>query len=172
MGCEIALGKAWAELEKIAFSPRSNVQFLTDTYEVNVSDRTILQQSSLLPAEDYLSFLILHYLIGCLKHGYRPSGDWVSFKDIWGGDAYFPAYRNNTIRPLIERLQKDSDGLIRKLSMSYKGEVVEGGDIAIRLETFPEVFIRIIIWRGEDEIPPEANILFDRNLMDVLATED
>ena len=120
MGCEIALGKAWAELEKIAFSPRSNVQFLTDTYEVNVSDRTILQQSSLLPAEDYLSVLIHHYLIGCLKHGYRPSGDWVSFKDIWGGDTYFPAYRKNTIRPLVERLQKDSDGLIRKLSMSYK----------------------------------------------------
>ncbi len=172
MGCEIALNKAWEELEKLALSSRSTIQFLTDAYEVNVSDRTILQQSSLLPAEDYLSVLILHYLIGCLKYGYRPSGDWVSFKDIWGGDTYFPAYRNNTIRPLIERLQKDPDGLIRRLSTSYKGKVVEGGDIAIMLETFPEVFIRITIWRGEDEIPPEATILFDRSLTDVLATED
>ena len=62
--------------------------------------------------------------------------------------------------------------MIGKLTMNYKGEVVKGGDIAIELETFPEVFIRIVIWRGEDEIPPEATILFDRSLTDVLTTED
>lgn len=172
MGCEIALSKAWSELEELALSSRSTIQFLTDAYDVNVIDRTILQQSSLLPAEDYLSVLFLHYLIGCLKHGYSPSGDWISFKDIWGGDTYFPAYRKNTIRPLIERLQKDPEGLIRRLLMNYKGKVVKGGDTAIELETFPEVFVRIIIWRGEEEIPPEATLLFDRNLTDVLATED
>lgn len=172
MGCEIAIGKGWAELETLASSSRLTIQFLTDTYELNVSDRTILQQPSLLPAEDYLSVLILHYLIGCLKHGYKPSGDWVSFKDIWGGNTYYPAYRKNTIRPLIERLQKDTEGLVRRLLMGYKGKVVEGGDITIELETFPDVFIRIVIWRGEDEIPPEATMLFDRNLTDVLSTED
>jgi hypothetical protein len=172
MGCEIALNKAWAELEKLAISPRSTIPFLTDAYEVDVSERSVLQQPSLLPAEDYISVLILHYIIGCLKHGYRPSSDWVSFKDIWGGNAYFPAYQKNTIRPLIERVQKDPEGLIRKLAVSYRGEVVEGGDIAIKLETFPEVFIRIVIWRSEDEIPPEATILFDRSLTDVLSTED
>jgi hypothetical protein len=25
--------------------------------------------------------LILHYLIGLLKHGYHPSGEWISFKE-------------------------------------------------------------------------------------------
>jgi hypothetical protein len=172
MGCEIALNKAWAELGKLAPFSRSTIRFLTEAYEVNVIDRTILQQPSLLTAEDYLCVLILHYLIGCLKHGYRPSGNWVSFKDIWGGNTYFPAYQKNTIRPLIEMLQKDPKGLIRKLIMGYNGEVLEGGDITILLETFPEVFIRLVIWRGEDEIPPEATMLFDRSLTDVLATED
>jgi hypothetical protein len=137
-----------------------------------VSERTILQQPSLLPAEDYLSVLILHYIIGCLKHGYRQRGNWISFKDIWGGNSYFPAYQRNTIKPLIEEVQKDPEGLIRKLTVSYNAEVVEGGDIAILLEAFPGVFIRIVIWRGEEEIPPEATILFDRNLTDVLTTED
>jgi hypothetical protein len=172
MGCEIALNKAWAELGKLAPSPRLTIQFLTDAYEVNVSERSILQRPSLLPAEDYLSVLILHYLIGCLKHGYRQSGNWISFKDIWGGNTYFPAYRKNTIRPLIKWLQKDPVGLIRKLTVSYNGEVVEGGNIAIELKTFPAVFIRIVIWRGEEEIPPEATILFDRSLTDILSTED
>ena len=172
MGCEIALNKAWAELGKLAPFSRSIIRFLTEAYDVNVIDRTILQKPSLLPAEDYLCVLILHYLIGCLKHGYRPSGNWISFKYIWGGNTYFPAYQKNTIRPLIEEVQKDPKGLIGKLTMNYKGEVVKGGDIAIELETFPEVFIRIVIWRGEDEIPPEATILFDRSLTDVLTTED
>ena len=172
MGCEIALIKAWGELERLGLLSRSTIRFLTDAYEVNMSERTILQHPSLLPAEDYLCVLILHYLIGCLKHGYRPSGNWISFKDIWGGNTYFPAYRKNTIMPLIERLQKDPEGLTRKLTVSYNGEVVEGGDIAILLEAFPGVFIRIVIWRGEEEIPPEATMLFDRSLTDVLTTED
>lgn len=69
-------------------------------------------------------------------------------------------------------MQKDPKGLIGKLITSYKGKAVEGGDIAIELATFTGVFISIVIWRGEDEIPPEATILFDRNLTDVLTTED
>ncbi len=172
MGYEIALGKAWDELEKLGSSSMLTIQFLTDTYEVNLRDRTILQQPSRLPAEDYLSVLFLHYLIECLKDGYRTSGSWISFKDIWGGDAYFPAYRKNTIRHLIEQVQKDADGLVRRLLIGCKGRVVEGGDIAVEIVTLREVFLRIIIWMGEEEIPPEATVLFDRNLVDVLSTED
>ncbi len=172
MGYEMALNKAWDEIKKISSSTRFIVRFLTDTYEVNVSDRVILSQSLLSPAEESISVLVLHYLIGMQRQGYRPSGEWVSFKDIWGGDTYFPAYRNNTIRPLIERLQNDPEGLIKTLIENYKGKVVEGGDVAVELATFPDVLIRIIMWRGDDELLPEAIILFDRSLTDILVTED
>jgi hypothetical protein len=30
----------------------------------------------------------------------------------------------------------------------------------------------LIIWKGDDEFPPEGNILFDRNILQILSAED
>lgn len=174
MGYEIALNKAWDEIEELASSSEYTVAFLIDTCKVKVSDRLVLLEPSGTPAKEEVAVLILHYLIGLLKHGYRQSGEWVSFKDIWGGESYFPAYRENTIRPLIERLQRDPEGLLRIMVESFKGKIVEGegGDVAVEFVAFPDVLVRILMWRGDDEFSPEATILFDKNLTDILTTED
>jgi hypothetical protein len=49
---------------------------------------------------------------------------------------------------------------------------VEGGDVAVDVATFPEVFVRIIFWKGDNDLPPEATILFDRGLMNIYSMED
>ena len=49
---------------------------------------------------------------------------------------------------------------------------MDGGDVAVEVATFPEVFVRMIFWKGDDDLPPEATMLFDRGLMDVYSTED
>jgi hypothetical protein len=174
MGYEIALSIAWDEILKLSLSSKHIVlvPFLNRVYEVKLSDRAVTCQTSRKPAEDYLALLILHYIIGLCKHGYRPSGDWISFKDIWGGDSYFPAYRKNTIRPIIGMLQKDPELLLKNMIENLKGKIVDGGDISVELITFPDIFIRILIWRGDDEFSPEATMLFDRALADILTTED
>lgn len=173
MGYEIALNKAWKELEGIASSSDYSVAFLADNYEVRVSERLVLREPSGTPAKEEVAVLILHYLIGILRHGYQRTGEWISFKDIWGGESFFPAYRKSTVEPLIEGLQRDPEGLLRTLIDSFRGKVVDGGgDVTVELEAFPDVFIRIIIWRGDDELLPEAIILFDRALTDILASED
>ncbi len=172
MGYEIALNKAWKEIKELASSSKYTVAFLTDTYEVRVNDQLVLLEPSGTPAKEEVAVLILHYLIGILKHGYHQSGEWISFKDIWGGESFFPAYRKSTIEPLIEMLQRDSEGLLRTLVDRFKGRIVEGGDVSVELEAFPDVFIRVVIWNGDDEFLPEAIILFDKALTDILITED
>jgi hypothetical protein len=56
--------------------------------------------------------------------------------------------------------------------LHFRGRIVEGGDVAVDVATFPEVFVRIIFWKGDDDLPPEATMLFDRGLMDVYSMED
>lgn len=173
MGYEIALNRAWREIEELAPALKRVVAFLADTYEVRVSERLVLLMPSGTPAEEEVAVLILHYLIGILRHGYQRTGEWISFKDIWGGESFFPAYRKSTIEPLIEELQRDPEGLLRTLIDRLKGRVVDGGgDITVEIEAFPDVFVRILMWRGDDELLPEAIILFDRALTDILASED
>ncbi len=173
MGYEIALNRAWDEIEELAPTSKHTVAFLTDTYEVRVSDRLILLVPSGTPAGEDVAVLILHYLIGIQRHGYQRTGEWISFKDIWGGESFFPAYRKSTIEPLIEGLQRDPERLLRTLIDRFRGKIVDGGgDVAVELEAFPDVFVRILMWRGDEELLPEAIILFDRALTDILASED
>ena len=40
------------------------------------------------------------------------------------------------------------------------------------METFPGVFVRIIFWRGDEDIPAEATMLFDSSLTEVYIMED
>jgi hypothetical protein len=172
MTYEIALNKAWDEIVSLAPSPRYTLQFLADVYEVKVVDRSVLLKPSGSPANEDVAVLILHYLIGVLKHGYKQSGEWISFKEVWGGQSYYPAFQDSTLRPLVESLKRDPDGLLRNLTERLGGRLVEGGDLSVELVTFPEVRVRIIFWYGDEELPPDVTILFDRELAEVIATED
>jgi Domain of unknown function (DUF3786) len=169
MGCEIALDRAWNELNKLSASEVHKVAILTEEYDVNLTDRLVTSRSSGIPAENGISLLILHYLIGLHKYGYRPTGEWISFNEIWGGISYYPSFRKRTIEPLIEMMRRDPEDLINNI-ISVGGKVEEGGDLAMVLSTFPGIQIKIVMWRGEGEIPPEVTMLFDKSLADILMT--
>jgi len=172
MAYRIALDKAWNEIVALASSPKYNVQLLVDIYEVNVTDRVVQLKSSGVVANEDMAILILHYLIGILKHGYKQKGKWISFKEVWGGQSFYPAFRDRTLRPLAESLKRDPDGQFKDLMERLGGQLAEGGDISVELVTFPEVRVRIIFWYGDEELPPEVTILFDRGLAEVITTED
>ncbi len=46
------------------------------------------------------------------------------------------------------------------------------GDIAVTIPAFSRVPITLVLWRGDDEFPPNANILFDSTILDYLSAED
>ncbi|MDD1723305.1 MAG: DUF3786 domain-containing protein, partial [Methanothrix sp.] len=49
---------------------------------------------------------------------------------------------------------------------------MEGGDMALEVEALPGIMVRVIFWEGDEELPPEAVMLFDRALTGVYCTED
>ena len=170
MGYEISLRLAWNELDNLAMQERV-VSFLGKKYQVRASERAVLQASGE-PAGEMEAVLILHYLIGLLKHGYRPAGDWISFKETPGGKLFWPAFQESTIKPLVERFDKDPEGLVRNLEERLGGRRVEGGDVAVQLEAFPDIFVRMVFWKGDATLPAAASMLFDRGLNEIYCTED
>jgi hypothetical protein len=52
------------------------------------------------------------------------------------------------------------------------GEVVGYGDAAMRFPVLPRVPITAILWRGDDELPPSGQILFDAGITGYLPLED
>ncbi|MCK9564677.1 MAG: DUF3786 domain-containing protein [Methanothrix sp.] len=170
MGYEASLERAWDELDRLALQDAA-VSLLGDNYQVRTKERAVLLACGA-PAWQMEAVLILHYLMGLLRHGYRPSSEWISFKETRDGKLFWPAFQESTIKPLVQSFQSDPEGLVRNLSERLGGRMVEGGDVAVELATFPGVFVRLIFWKGDEELPPEASLLFDRGLTAIYSTED
>jgi hypothetical protein len=172
MGYEISFNKAMDELRELAEFSEYRVTLLEDNYEVRVDERSVLAVAASAPAGEVEAVLILHYLIGLQKYGYHPTGEWISFKEIEGGKVFWPAFEESTIKPLLESFLKNPENLTGILVERFKGRMVEGGDTAIEVATFPRIFVRILFWMGDEELPGGATILFDRGLMGIYSTED
>lgn len=110
MGYEISLQLAWDELEGLALK-NCTVPFLGENYRVKAGERAVLRPSGA-PAGQMEAVLILHYLMGLLRHGYHPRGEWISFKETEGGKLFWPAFQESAIKPLLQSFQRDPEGLI------------------------------------------------------------
>jgi hypothetical protein len=50
--------------------------------------------------------------------------------------------------------------------------MVEGADVTVEVAAFPEIYVRVMMWLGDEQLPPHVAILFDKNLAGILAFED
>jgi hypothetical protein len=65
-----------------------------------------------------------------------------------------------------------SPELLVKAAAQLGGRKANHGDVSATINAFPHVPITFVLWRGDDEIAPNGNILFDANISDYLSTED
>jgi hypothetical protein len=113
--------------------------------------------------------LMLHYLI--TAKGTSPTGRWITFRELPEGNVYFPTFNQRAVRPVLDRFSKAPEELI-KAAATMGGRKVEQGDVAVSIDAFPRVPVTFVIWRGDAELPPQGNIVFDANIADYLPTED
>lgn len=166
-----ALNRAWDELTAIVNLDSLNVRFLNDEYSVDLKQRRILSLSCNIPAKDYLSVLLLHYLIAIHKGPYEPFGRWISFKDLSGGESYWPAFKKRAIEPILRKYQSNPDSLLKAIER-FDAERSAYGEPGIVIKVFEKVSVLIALWPGDDEFSPDANILFDSNIDRIFTTED
>lgn len=172
MGYDIALGMAWEELERLGLPSSNSISLFQDRYEIKQAEREVLLLPGRRQAIEMVSVLLLHYLIGRSKKGYEPAGEWISIKETYGGKLFCSNFSRRAIRPLAERFSHDPEGLVRTLQDDFAGRMVEGADVAVEVEAFPGVLVRILFWRSDEDLPADATMLFDRALAQILTMED
>jgi hypothetical protein len=170
MGYEASLSLAWDELDRLDLQDCS-ISFLGEDYSLMAKEREVRLAGGA-RAGQMQAVLILHYLIGLLEKGYSPCGEWISFKETRDGKLFWPAFQKSAIEPLVQAFSRNPDGLAKNLTDGLGGRMVEGGDLAIELATFPGVMVRLLFWEGEEELTEQASLLFDRELTGLYSTED
>ncbi|MFC1821132.1 DUF3786 domain-containing protein [Thermodesulfobacteriota bacterium] len=117
--------------------------------------------------------LILHYLLGAWNSSGAPvTGEWIAFQDIPDGKFYMDAFQRRAKIPLVQSFGNRPELLVSLAKKSLGADSLDQGDHAVMVKALPLVPIALIIWAGDDEFPPEGNVLFDRNVTRLLSAED
>ncbi len=113
--------------------------------------------------------LILRYLIN--GGGTLPLNKDITYRDIPGGNVYYKNFYGRCIARLSKTFGNNID-VFKKAFQTLGAKEVNLGDAAYRFEFINNVFIVFILWEGDDEFPPSAQILFDANISDYFDAED
>jgi hypothetical protein len=172
MSYEAAINKAWDDIAALyGGTDPIALKFFSDEYSIDVAGRKILSLSCNVPAKDFISILLLHYLKAKFQGLPEVEGEWVSFKELPSGDSYYPAFRKRAIEPIIRKHGTDPQGIYAALE-KVPGARLKQADAAITIAAFENVPLLIEMWAGDDEFGPEANLLFDRSIQKIFCTED
>jgi len=113
--------------------------------------------------------LILHYFTGA--KGTPATGKLIAYKQLSGGVSYFPTFSHRVIEPLIRNFGKSPELLIERAA-KLGGREADYGDVSATISAFEHVPITLVLWRGDEELAPNGNMLFDASISDYLSTED
>lgn len=173
MGYEVAFKKAWEDLLNLNPSPAKNllVKFLADEYSVDIRARKVFSSSCNVPAKDFVSILVLHYLARKLKGLPEPSGQWLTFREFSGVEGYYDAYHRRSIEPIIRKYGKNPDA-IKGVLGRLPAKLSDGGDISLVIEAFIDVPVLVKLWKQDAEFGPDANMYFDSSIKNIFCTED
>ena len=113
--------------------------------------------------------LILHYLN--TADGVPLTGTPITFKELPEGMLYYPTFVKRSIKPLLDNFAHRP--LVLLAAAEKLGAIkAETGDLSFRLNALPRVSLCVTLWQGDEELPPEANMIFDSSIVDYLPTED
>ena len=132
------------------------------SYETGNGEISIQQQA-----------FLLHYLNGaCSSKCTEMSGEWVSYQDIPDGRFYMDAFIKRAKEPLIKTFGFMAKKMVEIASKAYNAEPLDLGDFSVKVNALPTVPVALLIWEGDEEFPPDGNLLFDKTISNVLSAED
>jgi len=145
------------------------INYLNQPYHITLPDVEILLEASNVEVPLKDKILILHYFT--LAKDTPAIGILITYKQLPGGSSYFPAFSQRAIAPFVNHFGKNPELLI-EVAAKLGGRESDYGDVSVTVNAFNHVPITLVLWRGDEELAPNGNILFDANISDYLSTED
>lgn len=145
------------------------IDYLNQPYHIMIPGDKIVCADSGIEAPLRDRILMLHYFTGA--KGTPATGKMIAYKQLKGGASYFPAFSQRAIGPLVKNFGRNPE-LLREAAAKLGGRKADYGDVSVTIDAFDRVPITFVIWKGDDELAANGNILFDANISDYLPTED
>jgi len=161
--------KSGAQYQIIDSKRAITTEYLNQSYLISLPDikMSLRDSEEVIPLRDKI--LILHYL--SQAKGTPLTNKIISYKELPEGSNYFPTFSKRAIKPILGQFGEEPERLV-DVAAKFGGYKVDYGDVAVTINAFPQVPITFVLWQGDEDFPPEGNILFDSTIPDYLSTED
>jgi hypothetical protein len=161
--------RAGAVCSSTGTGKRILLKYLGLEHSIALPDVDITPGNGATPAALRDKLLILHYFN--TARGTERSGRQVTFRELPAGQVYFPTYMKRAIKPFTDAFGKEPVRLI-VAGATLGGKAGDTGDASVIIDALPRIAITYALWGGDEELPPQGNILYDANITDYLPTED
>ncbi|MBQ4601107.1 MAG: DUF3786 domain-containing protein [Oscillospiraceae bacterium] len=142
------------------------VTFLGSRYAVSHPEG-VFRGASELPLTTR-TFLLRYLLEG---KNLTPTGKWLTFRQMPWGEVYAAPYSGRVLKraafSLATRLSAFAEAA-QKLGFAP----VAAGDCGCQAQLLPGYFMRVLLWEGDEEFPPSAQVLYSDNFAQGFTAED
>ena len=113
------------------------------------------------------------FLLRCLLEGKDEAwqGGWKTFREMPWGELYIKPYTGRVLTRAAFTFGTRIEAF-RRAAEKLGGIPVLHGDAGYRFDFFGPYQIQILVWEGDDEFPPNAQVLYTDNFADGFAAED
>ena len=120
-------------------------------------------------ASDTHKILWLHYLAA--NGSQNISGRLIAYREAAPALFYEPNFYKRAVNPLVKCFGKNPEALV-EIGESTGGRRESLGDASITIDVLPYLPVTFVIWKGDDEFPPDGIILFDQTAVTWMSPED
>ncbi len=150
------------------------LKFLGTVYQISWPDFQVSHEADdmgFYPLETmtYARTLTIRFLLNGAEAS--STGKFKTYREMPWGEVYLRQFDGRCIKRLAfsygNRI-KDFQAIMEHMHCVP----VKHGDIAYKLEIFPDYLVQMILWEGDDEFPPSSQILFSDNFPISFQAED
>ncbi|MBF7096898.1 DUF3786 domain-containing protein [Alkalibacter mobilis] len=149
--------------EKSSFT----VKLMTDEYSISYPGGEVKGPSENIKYS--LKTLLLRYLIN--SKGVKPAGKMIHYRDVPDGNIYYANFYGRCIMRLAKTFKNKPD-LLDIALQKIGGEKIDTADISYKIPFLHNIYVYVLYWRGDDEFPASAQILFSDNVEYYFSAED
>lgn len=137
-------------------------------YLISPTDFVVRDATTGKEAPLFTQSLLLTYLV--TADGTTPSSRWVSFRELPGGTFYVRAFQGYSGDRLARELRGGIEAF-RSAAEALGGRKLSLGDAGYAFAVLPRVSLALVYWAGDEELPSQAQVLFEDTASHYLPTD-
>ncbi len=140
------------------------VTLLGKRYRVSYPDAAVTPEAPL-PVQTFL----LRYLLEAKKVAWN--GGFLTFREMPWGELYIKPYTGRVLTRAAFTFGTRVEAF-RAAAEKLGGLALKNGDAGFEFDFLPGYRMRILVWAGDEEFPPNAQVLYSDNFAGGFAAED